>query len=365
VNLNLRTHLGEVASARTAVPAPRVAVGLAREARSEGRPADAVRHLTAALRHGHWGHPPLWYDLLAMMQRPSDYHLIRSLWWESARGTHDDVRVMRTVARAASLAGRHGEARSLVRRAAVLSASEIAHSLRNRMVEYLRRTIRPPGPQGEWGDERFAGRAQAALADLNASLDALGIRWFLIAGTLLGSIRDGGIIPWDKDVDIGVFDEDIDHRSLERSLTRAGTFSVRTVDLTTDRLRLRHVDGVQIDIFPHYTGSDSRLWHDGAATRWWNTPFDLRRLEILGIACLIPDPPEPYLEESYGAWQVPDRLFDARIDAPNVEVTDPDLLLTLHFFSLLSAQLAGDRERVARYAGLLRDAGEGDWLDRL
>lgn len=42
------------------------------------------------------------------------------------------------------------------------------------------------------------------LRDVGALLDELGITWWADYGTLLGAVRHGGLIPWDKDADLGI-----------------------------------------------------------------------------------------------------------------------------------------------------------------
>lgn len=46
------------------------------------------------------------------------------------------------------------------------------------------------------------------MSTLKMRLDSIGVPFFLMAGTLLGAMRHGALIPYDRDVDLGVMSED-------------------------------------------------------------------------------------------------------------------------------------------------------------
>jgi hypothetical protein len=260
------------------------------------------------------------------------------------------------------VASEHDDARVLLRKAILLQAGR-GRRLRSRLGRG-KRWMLARVPARAATPQSFDLRAAVALAGLNEELSERNVRAFLISGSLLGCVRDSGFITWDKDIDVGVFTDDIQPVDLERAFDSSSTFHVRRLDFNTDRLRVNHTNGVAIDIFPHYR-EGGLIWHDGTATRWWNRPFGVRTIEFLGKKVFVPDPPEQYLDDNYGDWRVPVPNFDARLDTPNVEVTDPDYFHTLLFFSLLDAVGKGSAIWRRRYRTLLRDRGEGDWLSRV
>ena len=48
------------------------------------------------------------------------------------------------------------------------------------------------------------------LETVGAMLDREGVPWWVDYGTVLGTARHSGLVPWDKDADIGILEEDLD-----------------------------------------------------------------------------------------------------------------------------------------------------------
>jgi hypothetical protein len=344
-----------------------LALELARHLRSRGHRDVAVGSTIRAIEAGGWERRRLWAELLSLMTRPEHYATLRSLWLAAPAACRSDVSIMRTVARAACIAGQHDEGRALLRAAIVEAARQRQvwrqppSALVRRVGGRVMRSVPLPADRQR---PSFEDEAREALVDLQRQLEPLGVRPFLISGTLLGYVRERDFIPWDKDVDLGIFSESLPTAELEAAVETWPRFTVKRLDWT-NRLRIDHDNGVKIDLFPHYPDGPDRVWHDGTATRWWNTPFGLETVTFLGIEQAVPDDPERYLDENYGDWRTPDPSFDARLDAPNREITDRPYFDSLQYFALLDAVLRGDERKERRYAGLLRELGEGRWLDEL
>jgi len=203
------------------------------------------------------------------------------------------------------------------------------------------------------------GGAAVALKDINRVLRANGMKPFLVSGTLLGRIREGQLLAHDNDIDIGLMD-DVDENTAARVLGASGYFHLlpRRVG---DCLRVKHLNGIAIDVFLHYTDNGT-VWHGGTKARWYNTPFGLTETTFLGERFWIPDAPERYLEENYGDWRTPIVNFDSTLDTPNAEIRSDNELVIHAYKKLSGCLLQGDDESMTRYRQLLMALNEPDPL---
>lgn len=169
--------------------------------------------------------------------------------------------------------------------------------------------------------------------------DKMGVKWWLEAGTCLGAIRDHDFIAHDPDIDIGVW--------TENAVAFANDLSVKMLEAGFAEYKRWQHEGRIIEI--SFTKADSKVdvflfyernglaWHGafGPANDNGSGDYDrflphvftrrlfdeLKPIEFCGLTVNVPNPPEQYLRERYGAgWETPDREYkywkDCRSIAP-------------------------------------------------
>ena len=108
--------------------------------------------------------------------------------------------------------------------------------------------------------------------------EKLGLRYYILYGTLLGAVRHKGFIPWDDDIDVGMYRDEYEiflkegakllppHLFVQTYMTdreyQSNAAKIRNSNTTFIEKLVRHSDinhGIYIDIFPldHYP--DNRI----------------------------------------------------------------------------------------------------------
>jgi hypothetical protein len=132
------------------------------------------------------------------------------------------------------------------------------------------------------------------LMDFKITLDVRYLKFWLMFGTLLGFVRDGGFIPYDNDVDVAMMDDDIQYlRRLEPVFNEKGFEMSANSTLTTLRR-----NGEHIDIYPFHMAHTERWWaeHHYPAIMFEGEKY----IERFDFPWRVPQMPELCLEYIYG-----------------------------------------------------------------
>lgn len=199
--------------------------------------------------------------------------------------------------------------------------------------------------------------AAIALTDFSRMLPLQQWEWFVMSGTFLGLIREGGFLPHDYDIDIGIMKDGLDEGKLLREIRSSKTFSLCKVDVfypydkaspaLLSLIKIRHNNGMPIDIFVHHkedSCSGERIWHGSSLHKWINTPFGLASYEMAGTEVLGPDNADKYLTENYGEWRIPVTQFNCSTGTPNLKIVhDPSAVAA---FLKKAQSTPGERQKI-------------------
>lgn len=216
--------------------------------------------------------------------------------------------------------------------------------------------------------------ARTTLADFAALFPIDTLPWFLISGTFLGLIRENGFLAHDYDIDLGVFEDQIDIDATIAAIAASDRFVLKKYDhhqstllppKTPARnsdvpyiLKLVHVSGVHIDLFIHYR--DTRTtpaidWHGSSLHRWENTAFDLARYSFYDLTVLGPADADRYLTENYGDWRTPVTEFNCTTDTPNLALVPHPVAIVLFVKRYVLARGANPAQAGKLEAELVRN----------
>ncbi len=171
-------------------------------------------------------------------------------------------------------------------------------------------------------DIHFHGKT--FLRDFYEASREVGIRPFLMWGTLLGCVREGRLLKHDGDVDLGILWSDYAKKQALVASMQSRGYGVaidEAYKLKFKRPFCRLM--IDVDVFYPWDGMmisclcevDGNL----LATSFGQNAFDrLREINFLGdLKVLIPDPPTTVLTTIYGDWRTPNSRYDSEHDLLN------------------------------------------------
>jgi tetratricopeptide (TPR) repeat protein len=214
--------------------------------------------------------------------------------------------------------------------------------------------------------------AHRALLAFKQAMDIERVPFFLAYGTLLGIVRDGDLLPHDKDMDVGLA-WDVDREQLVHALTRRHGFSLVEADVRGDEsaawnIALLHGEtGISIDLF--FFKPDGETLLSGIPQRpvpllWRFSRFGTRDWAYLGGTWQVPDPPERFLVDIYGdGWRVPDAHFDSLISGRNRTPESLGVALCYAYNRLFDRLHRGEWTKAAGYCRQIQAQKHDPFID--
>ncbi|NXG44141.1 FKTN protein, partial [Psilopogon haemacephalus] len=172
----------------------------------------------------------------------------------------------------------------------------------------------------------FRKKAKSLLHLAALTLNSLGVKFWLSSGTCLGWYRQCSVIPYSKDVDLGVFIRDY-KADIIPAFQKAGLPLKHKFGKVEDSLELSFQgnDDVKLDIFFFYE-EDDHIWNGGTQAKsgkkfkYLFPKFTLCWTEFVGLKVHVPCETLQYIEANYGPdWKVPLKTWDWKSSPSNVQ----------------------------------------------
>nr|XP_006626699.1 PREDICTED: fukutin [Lepisosteus oculatus]XP_015216765.1 PREDICTED: fukutin [Lepisosteus oculatus] len=171
----------------------------------------------------------------------------------------------------------------------------------------------------------FRQKAKSLLHLAARTLNALGVTFWLSSGTCLGWFRQCNIIPYSKDVDLGIWIKDY-RPDIIPAFQKAGLPLKHKFGKVEDSLELSFQgQDVKLDIFFFYEDSDI-VWNGGTQAKsgkkfkYVFPKFSLCWTELVELKVQVPCETLEYIEANYGkSWNIPVKTWDWKSSPSNVQ----------------------------------------------
>ena len=160
--------------------------------------------------------------------------------------------------------------------------------------------------------------AEKVLLEIWDLLRDINVTFFLRHGTCLGAVRDGELIPWDDDIDIGSI---IGMHNLDESTVYKAVQKFESADFKVKVLETDFHIGVELSKFNIPIDWTCYRVYEESILQYPGVKIPVQLYESLGSVPLlgktfsVPNPPEEYLTLKYGPnWMIPKKTgFEAEI----------------------------------------------------
>lgn len=167
-----------------------------------------------------------------------------------------------------------------------------------------------------------AATADRLLAEVNQVMSENNAVFFLRQGTCLGIVRDGKLIPWDDDIDIGSiygfhgFSEETIASTVPKF--KESGFLIRITRNDYNKCVTFIKDSMRIDWGCYWVIDDAIVMYPAIRIPV-HLFVNLKEVTYLGHKYLVPNPPEEYLRAKYGHdWRIPKRAGEYEGDVIDV-----------------------------------------------
>ena len=197
------------------------------------------------------------------------------------------------------------------------------------------------------------------MNDIITILESKDVKPFPIGGSLLGLVRDGKFMDYDKDADIGIFVNNYDEIFKIMTLIcesprfiSSGMINSPKESHLQNIAILDVINGTTVDIFFFYHQSsyvEEGIYTICGTLKWQFSSFQLIRSKLAGKEYWVPDNVNLFFNELYGDWETPVEVWDSILNCPNLVPSSQPVVIYYSLMRLHNALHDGKIKQALNY----------------